>query len=287
LRQLSSNPAFQDQVNHLEAAVSELGQGGTFREALGRVKQNHPQSSLKLDVSPGQAVDSTGSKDFDSILIVVLKHQLPKHLGSFGALFASLIIVAIMAASMSTADSNLHALSAVLTRDIYDQFVRPQASERERVWVGRTVILAATTLSLVIVIVGRQSGTLSKHNFLNMIAQMGFTAIDFSTQLLPVAVDMLFLRKGTGKGAAAGLAAGLLAAFVFGPLFAMLVSALGEPAALTSIVEQVKAINGDVPMHKSVWGLMLNIPIFVLVSLFTRKPDPNKIEQYRQIFAGR
>ena len=41
---------------------------------------------------------------------------------------------------MSTADSNLHALSAVTTRDVYHQ-VRPESSDRERTWFGRIVIV--------------------------------------------------------------------------------------------------------------------------------------------------
>ena len=47
----------------------------------------------------------------------------------------TLILIAVLAASMSTADSNLHALSAVLTR-IYDKYLRPKASEREKLGLG-------------------------------------------------------------------------------------------------------------------------------------------------------
>ncbi len=88
---------------------------------------------------PNPAVGTT-SGSFDQILVVVLKNHLPALFGPLGAVLAALILVAIMAAAMSTADSNLHALSALLTHDVYDQFLRPQASQRERAWVGRAVI---------------------------------------------------------------------------------------------------------------------------------------------------
>ena len=41
-----------------------------------------------------------------------------------------------------------------LTRDIYDKFVRPKASEREKTWFGRAVIIVAT-LYLWIVTLGK------------------------------------------------------------------------------------------------------------------------------------
>jgi Na+/proline symporter len=222
--------------------------------------------------------------DYNSILVVVISQTLPETFGMLGALIASIIIVAIMAASMSTADSNLHALSAVATRDIYDSYIRPDASEKERVWVGRIIIAAATGLALFAVIGGNDEAFKSKYDIMSMIAQMGLMAIAFSAQLLPITIDMLFLQKGTGKGAAAGLAAGLLGAFTFGPLFQMITEGLGNPAALQSIIDLTKSLKAPYPMHGSVWGLVFNIPIFILVSFVTRKPDSKKILEYQEAF---
>ncbi|MED6314902.1 MAG: hypothetical protein VX704_07695, partial [Verrucomicrobiota bacterium] len=49
----------------------------------------------------------TGPRDFDQIMVIVLKRHLPELLGPAGLLLGTLIIIAIMAAAMSTADSNL------------------------------------------------------------------------------------------------------------------------------------------------------------------------------------
>ena len=87
-----------------------------------------------------------GPRDFDQIMVVVLKRHLPELLGPAGLLLGTLIIIAIMAAAMSTADSNLHAMSAVLTRDIYGGVLRPGASEKSRLWVGPRGIAPATVL---------------------------------------------------------------------------------------------------------------------------------------------
>lgn len=223
----------------------------------------------KLSANPDPKVDPTGSGNWDSILVVVLNEQLPRVLGKFGALFASLMIVAIMAASMSTADSNLHALSAVMTRDVYDQYVRPGASEGEKVWVGRLIIIAAAMLSLGIVL-AKQREMLGNYDFLQMIAMMGLMAIAFASQLLPLTIDMLFLRKGNGYGAAAGLAAGLLVTFFTGKLFDIFIKAVGSPEMLTSVQTWLNGITGLTHVHDSVWGLLVNIPLFIIVSMITR-----------------
>lgn len=263
-----------------------LSKNAAFRKEIASLN-NTLGNKKKIKLMPNPAVDAdpVNSTDFDAILIVVLNQKLPDVLGSFGALFASLLIVSIMAASMSTADSNLHALSAVLTRDIYDQYIRPRAKERERVWVGRAIIAGATVLSLLLVIVGRNPSVSAKYDFLNMIAKMGLMAIAFSAQLLPIVIDILFLRKGTGKGAAAGLAAGLFGAFLFGPLFAMMIDAMVSGETAKSILGAIGAIKFT-PMHGSVWGLVLNIPIFILVSQFTKRVPQERKDKFAAVMKG-
>ena len=51
-------------------------------------------------VLPHPAVGQTAG-EFDQILVVVLKNHLPDLLGSFGAVLAALVLVAIMAAAVS------------------------------------------------------------------------------------------------------------------------------------------------------------------------------------------
>ena len=290
LRDLSKDKTYQASISGLQSAVKELRDHRPYLQTADRLNKQNPAAKSTVLVLPNPTVDPdpTDRQDFDSILIVVIERQLPRLLKGFGAAFASLILVAIMAASMSTADSNLHALSAVLTRDIYDQFLHPGATERERVWIGRGVIVAATAAALVVVILGRNPTVAAKYEFMNMIGKMGLMAVAFSAQLLPIAIDILFLQKGTGKGAAAGLAAGLLVAFLCGPLFPFVVNDfLGSPEILSSLLAKVDAFKGSLIVHGSVWGLIFNIPVFVLVSLVTRRPHPDKVQQYRDIFAGR
>jgi len=207
-------------------------------------------------VLPHPAVGATAS-EFDQILVVVLQNHLPELLGPLGLVLAALILVAIMAAAMSTADSNLHALSAVLTHDVYDQHIRSNTSQSERTWVGRGIIAGATVVALVVVIAGRYS----ENNPLGMIVIMSLLAIAFATQLLPVAVDMLFLKRGTRLGAFWGLMTGLLIVFALSPFFPMLAgSFMGDTLAAMKRLIDVGA-----------WGLIGNVLVFAGISIIQKR----------------
>ena len=52
---------------------------------------------------------------------------------------------------------------------------------------------------------------------LALIAQLMFVAMAFSCQLLPLAIDALFIRKGTQTGAICGITAGIATVFLFTP----------------------------------------------------------------------
>jgi SSS family solute:Na+ symporter len=201
--------------------------------------------------------------EFDQILVVVLKNHLPKLMGPLGAVIASLILVAILAAAMSTADSNLHALSALVTHDIYNQFIRPQASQRERVWVGRALIAVVTTLALVLVVIAHRSDS----NPLSMIVILGLLAIAFSTQLLPLTVDMLFLKRGTRQGAIAGLIGGIVTIFFLSPFFPMLAG-----ATFGSLLQTMRGM-----IDTGAWGLVVNVTLFVVVSFLTARTPQRSV----------
>jgi SSS family solute:Na+ symporter len=169
-------------------------------------------------------------------------------------------MVSIMAAAMSTADSNLHALSAILTRDIFDRFISPNSSQQTRTWVGRSIIGLATILSVFIVIVSRTSATI---NLVGMIAQLGLLAIAFSSQLLPITFDILFVKRGTREGAVAGLMAGLLVVVMQSPLLPVLT---GETSGFATLMGTLRSI-----FDIGAWGLIVNTATFAIVSLITKQ----------------
>jgi len=209
-------------------------------------------------LEPHPAVGSS----FDQILVVVLKNQVPEVLGGgIGVALAALVCVAIMAASMSTADSNLHAMSAVFTRDIYARILRPSSSDSERTWMGRLVILTATGVAVILI---RYKDGNPDFEPIKLIAEMGLLAIAFSTQLLPITIDMLFLKRGNLAGALSGLLAGLAVVFFFTPFFSTFVKGTTEGDATISFIKDIGR-----SVDTGAFALLANVAVFALVSLIT------------------
>ena len=69
----------------------------------------------------------------------------------FPAAISGILLSAVLAASMSTADSQLLSASSALASDVYKPIFRKnRASDRELMWVGRFVVLAVALVALVI-----------------------------------------------------------------------------------------------------------------------------------------
>ncbi|MDP6795125.1 MAG: sodium:solute symporter family protein [Verrucomicrobiota bacterium] len=247
--------------------VAKPGAGGAFhyhmQEGTNTVAISEADLTKRLakgsQVLPHPDVGA-GPRDFDQIMLVVLKHHLPELLGPAGLLLATLVIIAIMAAAMSTADSNLHAMSAVLTRDIYSGILRPDASEKSRLWVGRSVIAAATLLALGMMFVSRSSQSFDP---VGMIMEMSLLAIAFSSQLLPVTFDVLFLQRGSRRGAIAGIIAGLLVVLMFSPLLAIVT---GSDSAAVGVFARLKQI-ADIGFC----GVVVNVAVFASLTVLCKR----------------
>jgi len=214
---------------------------------------------------------------FDQAVIAVLRNYGAALFGVAGAAIVAVIMMAILAASMSTADSNLHALSAVLTRDVYDRFIRPKAGQSERTWVGRGVIIAATLLALWLVRVGERNQGFAP---LRMIIEMMYVAIAFSCQALPATIDVLFVRRGTRAGAVCGMVAGLVTVLFFTPLPTILLGG-GAGESVVSTVDYLKKL-----FDIGFCGFVVNAAVFVLVSAFTKKPDRKRVSEFARIMRG-
>jgi sodium/proline symporter len=119
----------------------------------------------------------------------------------FPAAITGILLSAIIAASMSTADSQLLVASSSFTSDIYKPLIRKRASEKEVLWVGRGVVLLIAVIAFFI--------ASSKGKGAQAIMDLVENAwAGFGSSFGAVIILSLFWRRFTYKGALAGVIAG-------------------------------------------------------------------------------
>ncbi len=121
----------------------------------------------------------------------------------FHPFVAGVLLSAIIAASMSTADSQLLVASSSFTSDIYKPLIRKKASDKETLWVGRAVVLIVAVIAYFI--------ASSKGDGAQAIMNLVENAwAGFGSAFGPVVILSLFWRRFTYKGALAGVISGAL-----------------------------------------------------------------------------
>ncbi len=119
----------------------------------------------------------------------------------FPGFIAGLLLSAIVAAAMSTADSQLLVASSSFTSDIYKPIFRKNASDKEVLWIGRIVVIIVSVIAFFI---ANSKGS-GAQAIMNMVenAWGGFGA-----SFGPVIILSLFWKRTTYKGAIAGVVGG-------------------------------------------------------------------------------
>lgn len=132
-------------------------------------------------------------------VFIVLSEQL------FNPWIAGVLLSAILAAVMSTLSCQLLVCSSVLTEDLYKGFVRPNAGQRELVWVGRAMVLA---IALVAIAIAQDPDS-------RVLALVGYAWAGFGAAFGPVVLLSLFWQRMTRNGALAGVVVGALTVIVW------------------------------------------------------------------------
>ncbi|MGD8236924.1 MAG: Na+:solute symporter [Armatimonadota bacterium] len=132
-----------------------------------------------------------------------------KYLPGLAPGLLGLLLAAIFAATMSMVDSDLNALAAVFTKDIYGRIINPRATEHKLMKVGliATVVFGALTIGCGLAVGGPALGGA----FSAMIEWYGAV-------LGPVSIPLLFgmvLRRTTWRGALLSWAGGFVTFVAF------------------------------------------------------------------------
>ncbi|NHI00416.1 sodium:solute symporter [Oceanimonas sp. MB9] len=171
---------------------------------------------------------NSGLEDKEQAMTWALMELLPEGV-------AILMVGAIVAAIVSTADSALHSTVSSITRDIYHQVLNPKATDRQILRFTKACVLVVGVTGIVI---GIYVPAVFK------ILLMGYT-LTASGLLIPLYAGRLW-QGGTAAGAIAGMVTGVSAAFV---------------CSSYKLLTFLPAV---------VWGVGMSAVVFVAVSLMTQ-----------------
>ena len=114
-----------------------------------------------------------------------------------------LVMAAIMAAIMSTADSLLLQTGSIASRDLYERFVNPRATEREMVMVSRTLVLAIAVVGYVVALYEPPT----------VFGIVIFATSMLGSAFLPAYFCAVWWKKANTPGALSSMVAGAATAF--------------------------------------------------------------------------
>ena len=132
----------------------------------------------------------------NSLIFIVMTRKI------FPAIISGVILSAILAAAMSTADSQLLAAASAFASDVYRPIIRKNnAGNREMLWAGRIVVLVTAIAALIIA---------SNPNAGSIMALVSNAWGVFGAAFGPAIMLSLFWKRFTFSGAAVGIFTGAL-----------------------------------------------------------------------------
>lgn len=203
----------------------------------------------------GNAMTRAGALEqlADSETIIVRIASLISQFGAIPALLAGVILAGILAATMSTADSQLLAASSSISQDLGNDFLKRNLSGKRGMIVARSVMII---IALIAAFLARDPNS-------SVFRVVSFAWAGFGAAFGPTMLMALFWKRSNKWGALAGMIVGGVMVFVWKFLIA--------------------------PMG-GVWAIYELLPAFccaliaiVVVSLLTPAPSQTVLDQFEAV----
>jgi len=165
----------------------------------------------------------------------------------FPVFIAGIFLSAILAAIMSTADSQLLVTASALTEDFYHNKIRPQASPNELMWASRICVIAVAVIAALIAT--DQNST--------VLGLVEYAWAGFGSAFGPLVLCSLFWRRANKYGAYAGIIVGGVVDLIWAQLS-----------------------GGIFDLYEIVPGFVCGLIAIFVVSLATPAPDRQIIDQF-------
>ncbi|MFW5855724.1 MAG: sodium/proline symporter PutP [Bacillota bacterium] len=163
----------------------------------------------------------------------------------FNPWIAGVFLAAILAAIMSTIDSQLLVSSSALAEDFYKGFIKPDAGETELLWFGRIAVIIITIIALILALSGGSILDIVSYAWAGLGAAFG-----------PTILFSLFWKKTSKNAAIAGIVTGGVVVVIWKNFL-----------AFTGLYEIIPAF-------------FLSALVIYLISYFGDDPDPEVVKEF-------
>ncbi len=125
---------------------------------------------------------------------------IPIMLWNYGdEILCALLFCGVASAALSTANSQIHGVSAVYTIDIHKRYINKEASEKKLVSIGKWAVLIISAAAYILLL-----------NNPVMIIKTGTIGMSGTAQIFVPVAGALFWNRSNGKAASCGVVAGIM-----------------------------------------------------------------------------
>ncbi|MDD6848392.1 MAG: sodium:proline symporter, partial [Oscillospiraceae bacterium] len=212
----------------------------------------------------GRAFLTTQLDDPETVFINMIQQVFSSN---FVLIFiGGIFLCGILAAIMSTADSQLLVTASAISEDMYKGVVKKNASEKSSLWVGRIAVAVVAVIAFIIA-----SNPESSIMTLVSDAWAGFGAA-----FGPVVLLALFWKRSNAAGAMAGMISGALTIVIWD--YIPMISGVGANG------EQVlNTLGTSTGLYSLAVGFPVALVLMVVVSLCTKKPSNEIVREFELV----
>ena len=192
---------------------------------------------------------------FDGERVIIEISKLLSTYGIFPALVAGVILSGILAATMSTADSQLLAASSSASQDIFISFFKVKLSQKKAMLIARASVVLISVIGVIIALDENSS----------IFRVVSFAWAGFGAAFGPLVLFSLFWKRTNKAGAVAGMVTGGAMVFIWKYIIAKLSPVLNIYELLPAFILSSLAI--------------------VAVSLLTKAPDKSITDEFDAVKA--
>ena len=194
----------------------------------------------------------------------------------FPVFLGGIIISAILAASMSTADSQLLAASSAFASDVYKTTIRKNAKDKEILWAGRVIVVVISLIAFAIAMLGYGENPIVPA-FATIMTLVSAAWAAFGAAFGPVIILSLFWRRLNYKGAVAGIVCGFVVDVLW--MFLLNYEYYGGTSAIfnTNLYEIIPGFIAGM-VASIVTSLLTEAPSEEVTSLFDKVTNAKAVE---------